>query len=220
MEIKQKNENTKIYFCHNCQTILNEELQKISLPEKDKNGNTISEYLPIEDKRIEYGRNYFVDTQVYMASKQLEKRDIIAMVGSILLSLITGTVLMMCGLTGGGLVVYGVSVIWGIVALCGIISEKNRRVSGDYHLPIRFYGNDKIFGYTSVQNAEYAEDLPPVHIVEVNRDDILKIELDNKIHCHIVTLKNKVNIGNNKMSNILEIPDIFEHEVFNKMLSK
>ena len=33
MEIKQKNENTKIYFCHNCQTILNEELQKISLPD-------------------------------------------------------------------------------------------------------------------------------------------------------------------------------------------
>ena len=174
----------------------------------------------IEEKKIEYGKNYFVDTQVYAESKKLEKRDIIAMIGSILLAGITGTVLVLCNLTAGGLVVYGVGIIWLIVALCGIMSEKNRRISGNYFLPIRFYGNDKVFGYTSVQNAEYAEDLPPVHIVEVNKDEIESVEYDNKIHCHLVSLKNDVNIGDGKLSKTLEIPDFFSKETLSKMFGK
>ena len=220
MEIKQKNENTKIYFCHNCQSILNDELAKASLPNVDKSGNPIKEYMPIEEKKIEYGKNYFVDTQVYAESKKLEKRDIIAMIGSILLAGITGTVLVLCNLTAGGLVVYGVGIIWLIVVLCGIMSEKNRRVSGNYFLPIRFYGNNKVFGYTSVQNAEYAEDLPPVHIVEVNKDEIESVEYDSKIHCHLVSLKNDVNIGDGKLSKTLEIPDFFSKETLSEMFGK
>ena len=51
MEIKQKNENTKIYFCHNCQSILNDELAKASFPNVDKSGTPIKEYIPIEEKK-------------------------------------------------------------------------------------------------------------------------------------------------------------------------
>ena len=74
----------------------------------------------------------------------------------------------------------------------------------------------------------YAKDLTPVRTgtlrdsigVEVNKDEIESVEYDSKIHCHLVSLKNDVNIGDGKLSKTLEIPDFFSKETLSEMFGK
>jgi hypothetical protein len=209
LEIEEK-KDAKLYFCHHCQSILDENLKKKLHVEKDKNGKEVEEYIPNEQARFEYGDKYYVANYSYK-EKFMTVAEILFVLFSIFAFIGIGILFLYMKQTNLGIFWFVSSFVFLIVSGIRLLLRKGKRHSGHIYLPVSFYGNQDVFGYLALQNQDYADTVEPdIHRVEVKKKDIVGVEYSELTDCCFVMLAEDVDVGNGEMQNFIEIPYILD----------
>ncbi len=178
-----KHQKDRIFYCPYCTSILDDELRKISQPNTDKNGYWVEEYDRNPHKVGNFGKNEY--TRIKKAMSPLNKLIIF------IASITFGLPLIIFGIyyilnpvwiptIFGGIF----AIILGLVCLIPIIPTKHdiyEEIDYPDGIPIRYYGNQSIFGYATIPiRSNDSEALPKVEFFEFNRADIESVLYDEQ----------------------------------------
>ena len=209
-------EKSRIFFCPYCQSILDDELMYKSLPSADKNGLHIEEYLPDKLKIAEHGSFRWNMTKSCRGKVSGKTKTIL-----ITLFLILCTVA--CVLIKEYIAASIVGTFAGIGGVfCFVPARPNKSESdvlfGGEYVPIRYYGNEHVFGYAAIApDSNDSDCLPHIHFVEVYKKEIVGVEYDDDTNCHFVEFDKEVDIGGGDRQFYTEIPYIFDESLFDMM---
>ena len=209
----------RVFFCPYCQSILDMELMTKSLPKHDKQGNQVEEYIPDKIKVQKHGTFRWED------EKRLrnENNDFLSFIVPLAILLVSVVGIIFTADT------YPISIwigcITGSFALITLLSRfvitKKKNEYIETCVPIRFYGNEQVFGFTTIPfDSNDSEELPKMHFVEIKKEDILGVDYNDYTNCQFISLRGEINIGDGNYVSYIEIPNLFDEELFDIVYGK
>lgn len=213
-------DNGRLFICPFCNSILDDELMQHSNRQTDSAGCSIEEYIPNRDKVYKYGQFCCRTVNALLeGDNDFGKRMVIFGLCGLLMLGLTILSIMIKNVVWS--LFFGVITSFFVVFIIKDIVNKNK--PHDFYeffphfLPIRYYGNENIFGFVVVPcDCNRHATLPPIHFVEIDKKDILDIEDDYETKCHFILFDGKVDVAGNQ-EDYVEIPSVFDEELFDVM---
>lgn len=200
----------KIFYCPYCNSILDTELMSESLPECDKNGNPVREFLPSLDGIRNYGKINDEIASICRYKISNKKKWFIAfIVFSVLTAVFTIFNL-------GWLISVGCGIA--VLSLCAACATLKQTRDETYVIHygaqaiIRYYQNDTNIGFAMIDSkANDYKDVPEVMFLEIEKSNIHRIEKHQKEPIYEIYLKEAVDFDED-FHECFEMPQIFTPE--------